>query len=606
MRSWLKGLLPLGVAALLLVGCGGGGSDDDGQTAVAPTITSAPSSVTVTEGQTATFSVVAQGEAPLAYQWSRNGSAIAGATGASYTTPAATTADSGATFAVAVSNGAGNVTSPAATLTVTPLPRGTLAGRVLSAATGQPIASATVRVGALSTTTAADGSYTLPAVADARVVATVEAQGHAHSVRVANVLRDRTTALTVALLPVGATQAVSVAAGGDVTVPGSTALVRLPAAGLVRVDGGAAAANVTVSLTPINPAIDINLMPGDYTALAGGNGAVQQIESFGAILVEIRDASGARYNLAAGKSATVRIPLGTRTPAAALEPSVPLWYMNEQTGRWVEEGSAQLRGTAPNQYYEGVVTHFSFWNADQVADTVTVSGCVRDEANQPVANVLVVTDGIDYSGSTSVRSTADGSFVVPMKRGARATVTGLDGLRLTNSVSAGPSDANFSLPACLVVSASSASLNIKLTWGGLPEDVDSHLLLPNGDHVSFMNEGTLLAPTYASLDVDDVDGFGPEIVTATRLYVGTYRYAVHNYSGTFDPAMTASPVRVELNRSGALNLFAPPAGEGVNEVWHVFDLIVDAQCRVTVQPVNSWSSTMPAAIVAPSPTLCTP
>ena len=62
--------------------------------------------------------MTATGTAPLAYQWSKNGAAISGATGASYTTPATTSADSGATFAVKVSNGAGTQTSNPATLTV--------------------------------------------------------------------------------------------------------------------------------------------------------------------------------------------------------------------------------------------------------------------------------------------------------------------------------------------------------------------------------------------------------------------------------------------------------------------------------------------------------
>src|SRR5207302_6665815 len=43
---------------------------------------------------------------------------VAGATGASYTTPATTTSDSGSTFRVVVTNTAGTVTSSAATLTV--------------------------------------------------------------------------------------------------------------------------------------------------------------------------------------------------------------------------------------------------------------------------------------------------------------------------------------------------------------------------------------------------------------------------------------------------------------------------------------------------------
>ncbi len=88
----------------------------------APTITTQPTNQTVTAGQTVTFTVVAAGTAPLSYQWQNNGVSIAGATAASYTSPATTTADSGSTFTVAVSNTAGTVTSAAATLTVNPAP----------------------------------------------------------------------------------------------------------------------------------------------------------------------------------------------------------------------------------------------------------------------------------------------------------------------------------------------------------------------------------------------------------------------------------------------------------------------------------------------------
>ena len=87
--------------------------------AVAPTITTQPANQTVTAGQTATFTVVAAGAAPLTYQWQKNGANLTGATSASYTTPATTTADSGSTFRVVVANTAGTVTSAAATLTVT-------------------------------------------------------------------------------------------------------------------------------------------------------------------------------------------------------------------------------------------------------------------------------------------------------------------------------------------------------------------------------------------------------------------------------------------------------------------------------------------------------
>jgi hypothetical protein len=87
-------------------------------TPVAPTISTQPLSQTVTAGQTASFTVAAAGTAPLTYQWQKNGSNIAGATSATYTTPATTTSDNGATFRAIVTNSAGSATSSAATLTV--------------------------------------------------------------------------------------------------------------------------------------------------------------------------------------------------------------------------------------------------------------------------------------------------------------------------------------------------------------------------------------------------------------------------------------------------------------------------------------------------------
>jgi hypothetical protein len=73
---------------------------------VAPTITTQPANESVTAGQTATFKVTATGTAPLSYLWRRNGSAIVGATGPAYTTPATATADDGSSFSVEVSNAA--------------------------------------------------------------------------------------------------------------------------------------------------------------------------------------------------------------------------------------------------------------------------------------------------------------------------------------------------------------------------------------------------------------------------------------------------------------------------------------------------------------------
>jgi hypothetical protein len=83
-------------------------------------ITTQPANVTVTAGQTATFSVTATGTAPLTYKWRKAGAVIAGATNATYTTPVTTTNDNGKLFSVIVSNPVSYVISANAMLTVNP------------------------------------------------------------------------------------------------------------------------------------------------------------------------------------------------------------------------------------------------------------------------------------------------------------------------------------------------------------------------------------------------------------------------------------------------------------------------------------------------------
>ena len=101
--------------SLTLAGCGGSNSTSE---STAPAISQQPSNVTVTVGQTATFTVVATGSATLSYQWQKATTPIAGATSASYTTAPTTGSDNGSQFTVVVSNSAGSVTSSAAKLTV--------------------------------------------------------------------------------------------------------------------------------------------------------------------------------------------------------------------------------------------------------------------------------------------------------------------------------------------------------------------------------------------------------------------------------------------------------------------------------------------------------
>jgi len=203
---------------------------------VAPNITTQPQDQSVTVGAAATFSVVASGTAPLTYQWSKNGTAINGATNASYTTPATVIGDNGSTFTVMVTNVAGSQTSTAATLTVT---AAAVAPTIVTEPQSQTVvlgATATFSVAATGTAPlmyqwskngaaisgAASSSYTTPATLSAD-------NGSSFTVTVTNVAGSQTS--TAATLTVNAPPTITTQPQSQTVTVGATATFSVVATG---------------------------------------------------------------------------------------------------------------------------------------------------------------------------------------------------------------------------------------------------------------------------------------------------------------------------------------------------------------------------------------
>lgn len=348
---------------------------------------------------------------------------------------------------------------------------GTISGQVVSLANDAPVSGAAVKTETGTTTTAADGKFTVSAPVGDRSVVRVEASRFAEAFPVARVTSGQTTSLGVKLVPIGVTETVSVTSGGTVSVPNSPARVTIPANGLVPVAGGAPAGSVNVSLTPINPAEEPRVMPGGFNGIAAGGGSVQPLESGGAMQIDVRDSAGARYTLAPGTTATIRIPL--RTQSANPPATMPLWFFDDTAGVWREDGTATLQGTGANRYYEGPVTRVTYWNADLVLDSIVVNGCVKDANGQPVANALVQTEGIDYTGTAVDATAADGTFSVAMRKSSRAKL-GLfefdaqtfNLVPVSNTVNVGPSATDITLPNCLVKQPGQLAITTTALPGG--------------------------------------------------------------------------------------------------------------------------------------------
>jgi hypothetical protein len=119
----------------------------------APSITTQPANQTTTIGGSASFTVTADGN-PTGYQWSFNGSPIAGATSTTYTINNAQSANAG-NYQIAVSNAAGATASSVATLTIVAT---SLLGETVT--TGHDVAFSAADAGGIQWQVSADGGNT--------------------------------------------------------------------------------------------------------------------------------------------------------------------------------------------------------------------------------------------------------------------------------------------------------------------------------------------------------------------------------------------------------------------------------------------------------------
>ncbi len=166
-------------------------------TASAPTITLEPADETVNLGSPASFSVGVGGTPPFTYQWSFDGAAIPGATGATYTLADAQTSGQGS-YTVAVTNAQGSATSTAATLTVA-VPPG------YPDITAQPQGGTLASGGsvALSVTVTGTGPFTYQWYLNGAAIAGATAPAYAatsigsYTVAVTNALASSTSAAAV-------------------------------------------------------------------------------------------------------------------------------------------------------------------------------------------------------------------------------------------------------------------------------------------------------------------------------------------------------------------------------------------------------------------------
>ncbi len=164
--------------------------------------------------------------------------------------------------------------------------------------------------------------------------------------------------------------------------------------------------SVSVSAFFINPeaANFTYIMPGD---LRGINTANQErgLQSFGMMAVEVSGSGGEKLQLAPGKTASVHFPIPATLQGQA-PATIPLWYFNDSTGLWKEQGSATRQGTK----YTGTVSHFSFWNCDAPFPVIDFSAVLIDQNGNPLVQTKVYIHKAKTNISSSAYTDASGKI----------------------------------------------------------------------------------------------------------------------------------------------------------------------------------------------------
>ncbi len=316
---------------------------------------------------------------------------------------------------------------------------GVVSGTVFEAAR-TVLPGVTVTIGTQTTETDADGKFFIYGVdAGTSIMVDFYKEGYIANQKVVTVNKGKTTYIDSTLrIPLATTFASTV---GSVLVDGFTEIT-IPenafVAGSVPFTG-----NVRAEYRYYDPtnADNLNAFPGSFSGVMT-DGSETMFESFGYVSASFSNAQNPdiQLQLAPGKTATILsyIPMSLLANAPA---TIPMWYYNESTGKWMEEGVA----TKVGNYYQGSVTHFSYWNFDApivVDDQSTLTGrVVSAESKAPLAGAQVVATGVDYSGYTRVYSNDEGLFSITVKASSQVT------LRAYAGINSSPASAAISTPA---------------------------------------------------------------------------------------------------------------------------------------------------------------
>ncbi len=259
-----------------------------------------------------------------------------------------------------------------------------------------PVLGATVQVGTYSTTTDKFGYFEAKNVSVVKTAATVivSKSSYFKGIKTWMGVDGKGVFFRIKLIPKSIAGTINAASGGTVTLTNGLSIT-LPAGAVINATTNSAYnGTINVAAYWINPnASDfVENVPGDHQGV-NANGELKLLKTFGMAAVELTGSSGELLQIATGKKATLSTPIPTAYLTDAPS-SIPLWYFDESTGLWKEQGTATKTGNN----FVGEVSHFSFWDNAIGGNFVYLDFTVLDLNGQPAPNMYVGVVNVNSPG----------------------------------------------------------------------------------------------------------------------------------------------------------------------------------------------------------------
>ncbi|HEV8081652.1 MAG TPA: hypothetical protein VGP55_00520 [Chitinophagaceae bacterium] len=399
--------------------------------------------------------------------------------------------------------------------------------------------------------------------------------------------------------------------GGDIVLSNGSK-ISLPANGTIKKsDKSSYNGTVNVYAHYIDPAAsDINeSVPGSFMANDKNNKRVSLV-SFGMMAVELESVAGEPLQIAKDNTAklTIAIPSSSQPSAPS---TISLWYIDEQTGLWKEEGTATKTGTN----YVGEVKHFSFWNTDFSNPSVTLGLTLQNLKGQPLTNVAVLIKGTssghaygytDSLGQVSGLVPANENLTLEILDQCGGTVYSQSITALIQNTNLGKIKVGNTNSSLVTVEGKILNCNnTPITNGYAIIDFDNIIryahVYGNGDFSSSFVTCQGVASTFHILGVDSTSQQQGNVVTTTVTSPVTYagnilacgtsslEFVDYNIDGTdYSLSTTTNDSIVAFTNIGPAPLFTTYVGGGWQSSFINFDYSHDKTTGVF--PLNNLST----------------